>query len=83
MTLLDTHKFTPEGTSEPVSYTTYKSSEGILAALENAAGPQNVRAILNGERGVITSCGSGMTACIIWLALKQLGTERIALYDEV
>ena len=64
-------------------YTTYKSSEGILAALEDAAGPENASAILNGERGVIASCGSGMSACIIWLALKQLGTERITLYDEV
>jgi len=33
---------------------------------------------------VVVSCGSGMTAAIIWLALQLLGTKaNIALYDEV
>ena len=33
------------------------------------------------ERPVITSCGSGLTAAILWLALDALGKEPQALYD--
>lgn len=30
---------------------------------------------------VITSCGSGVTAAILWLALDTIGTPPVALYD--
>jgi thiosulfate/3-mercaptopyruvate sulfurtransferase len=33
------------------------------------------------DRPVITSCGSGVTAAILWLALDALGKEPKALYD--
>jgi thiosulfate/3-mercaptopyruvate sulfurtransferase len=33
------------------------------------------------ERPVITSCGSGVTAAILWLALDALGKPPAALYD--
>lgn len=33
------------------------------------------------ERPVITSCGSGVSAAILWLALDALGKEPKALYD--
>ena len=33
------------------------------------------------DRPVITSCGSGVTAAILWLALDALGHEPKALYD--
>jgi len=33
------------------------------------------------EKPVITSCGSGVTAAILWLALDALGKEPSALYD--
>jgi thiosulfate/3-mercaptopyruvate sulfurtransferase len=33
------------------------------------------------ERPVITSCGSGLTAAIVWLALDALGKPPAALYD--
>jgi thiosulfate/3-mercaptopyruvate sulfurtransferase len=33
------------------------------------------------DRPVITSCGSGVTAAILWLALEALGKEPSALYD--
>ena len=82
-TLLDTHSYTPSGSSDPVSYTTLKSNEGLHQALNNAVGPAYAQAVLKGERGVVASCGSGMTAGVIWLALKSLGAERVALYDEV
>lgn len=33
------------------------------------------------ERPVITSCGSGVTAAVLWLALDALGKPPAALYD--
>jgi len=33
------------------------------------------------DKPVITSCGSGVTAAILWLALDALGKEPMALYD--
>jgi thiosulfate/3-mercaptopyruvate sulfurtransferase len=33
------------------------------------------------DRPVITSCGSGVSAAILWLALDALGKEPVALYD--
>jgi thiosulfate/3-mercaptopyruvate sulfurtransferase len=33
------------------------------------------------EAPVITSCGSGVTAAILWLALDALGSPPKALYD--
>jgi thiosulfate/3-mercaptopyruvate sulfurtransferase len=33
------------------------------------------------EKPVITSCGSGLTAAILWLALDALGKPPKALYD--
>jgi thiosulfate/3-mercaptopyruvate sulfurtransferase len=33
------------------------------------------------DQPVITSCGSGVSAAILWLALDALGKEPVALYD--
>ena len=33
------------------------------------------------NRPVVTSCGSGVTACILTLALARLGHSRNAVYD--
>ncbi len=50
-----------------------------------AAPPRSAAALAAGgvdlARPVITSCGSGVTAAIIWLALDALGKEPRALYD--
>lgn len=35
-----------------------------------------------GELAATNTCGSGMSAAIIWLALNQLGVQS-AIYDEV
>jgi thiosulfate/3-mercaptopyruvate sulfurtransferase len=32
-------------------------------------------------RPVVTTCGSGMTACTLAFALYRLGKEDVALYD--
>jgi len=56
--------------------------------LENGrlADPDKIRAAFSAggvdlDRPVITSCGSGVTAAILWLALDALGKEPAALYD--
>jgi thiosulfate/3-mercaptopyruvate sulfurtransferase len=56
--------------------------------LENGrlAAPERLAAALTAagvdlDRPVITSCGSGVTAAILWLALDALGREPKALYD--
>lgn len=33
------------------------------------------------HRPIVTSCGSGVTACILALALHELGLPRVAVYD--
>lgn len=45
-----------------------------LAAAFTAAG-------VDPDKPIITSCGSGVTAAILWLALDALGKEPAALYD--
>jgi len=39
--------------------------------------------IIEGEKSVVTTCGSGMTAAVLWLGLRLIGVQNIALYDEV
>jgi thiosulfate/3-mercaptopyruvate sulfurtransferase len=68
---------------EPLKFTTLASSQRIIEALEKALGTEHARDVLTGKRGVVTSCGSGMTAGVLWLGLQLLGVERVALYDEV
>jgi thiosulfate/3-mercaptopyruvate sulfurtransferase len=46
-------------------------------ALEAAFARANVRA----EDAVVASCGSGVTACVVALALHRLGRRRVAVYD--
>ena len=64
-------------------YTTFLTPSEIQNALEATIGPAEVKKILKGERFVITSCGSGMTAGVLWLGLQLLGAQKIGLYDEV
>ncbi|SEQ01059.1 thiosulfate/3-mercaptopyruvate sulfurtransferase [Faunimonas pinastri] len=54
--------------------------EGTLAA------PEAIRASFQGagvdlSRPVVTSCGSGVTAAVLSLALAQIGKEDVRLYD--
>lgn len=61
-----------------------KSPEAIRAAVLAAVGgnEQVLRDVLDGKRSVVNTCGSGMTACIVWLGLQLTGV-RSAVYDEV
>jgi len=33
------------------------------------------------DKPIITSCGSGVSAALLWLALDAIGSEPAALYD--
>jgi thiosulfate/3-mercaptopyruvate sulfurtransferase len=52
---------------------TMKGPDGLRAALAQAG--------VDLDRPVITTCGSGVTAAVISLALDRLGHKRHALYD--
>jgi len=80
-TFLETHnEERPDGST--VAYTTLRPATGILESLQAALGPEYTKEVLSGKRSIITTCGSGMTAGILWLGLKTLGVENIGLYDE-
>lgn len=57
--------FNPDGT--------YKDREGLRAAFEKSG--------VDLSRPVITSCGSGITACVVAFGMHLLGKRDVALYD--
>ncbi|KAI0034909.1 thiosulfate sulfurtransferase [Vararia minispora EC-137] len=66
-----------------LSYTTLLPREGIIAALETAVGKDTAKDILSGRRKVTMTCGSGMTAAVLWLGLKSVNPEiPVSIYDE-
>ena len=78
--VLDTHEL------DGRTYTTMKPQHElwkIVASILGEEGMEKVRhdGSAKGSVGVTFSCGSGMTACILWLALQQLGING-AIYDE-
>lgn len=66
-----------------VRYSTFLSIPELRQALVGAIGDEQAKLVIAGKRPIVTSCGSGMTASILWLGLRMLGTSRVALYDEV
>lgn len=52
---------------------TFKAPADLRALFERAG--------VDLSRPVVTSCGSGVVACSLALALRQLGKEDVALYD--
>jgi thiosulfate/3-mercaptopyruvate sulfurtransferase len=66
------------------TFTTFLPPKELRRNLEDAVGTEYARLILDGQRRVTTTCGSGMTAAILWLGLKLINeTTPVALYDEV
>ncbi|KAF9560216.1 Rhodanese-like protein [Agrocybe pediades] len=63
-------------------YSTFLPPEEIRKALENAIGPAETEKVIQGQRSVTASCGSGMTAGVLWLGLQLLGVKNVGLYDE-
>jgi thiosulfate/3-mercaptopyruvate sulfurtransferase len=54
--------------------------DGALADPETITAAVRAAGI-DADRPVITSCGSGVTAAILWLALDAIGHPPVALYD--
>jgi thiosulfate/3-mercaptopyruvate sulfurtransferase len=64
-------------------YTTFLPKPDLYQALVEAVGFETATAITRGQIPVTTSCGSGMSAGVLWLGLKLLEAENVSLYDEV
>ena len=69
-------------------YTSYKSPEDIKVALVDAAGGADAWKEIQDGKGVVFSCGSGMTAAVGWLGNELLkekgeGAVKTSIYDEV
>lgn len=73
-----------EPSSTQPSYKTLLPRDKLKDAILKALGGDQAKlqALLAGKLRVVNSCGSGMTAAIIWLALQELGVKS-AVYDEV
>lgn len=82
-TFLQSRTYTPTGQGAPITFTEMASSSALHESLEGAVGKELADQIRSGKRSVAASCGSGMTAGVIWLALKIMGVEKVGLYDEV
>ena len=58
---------------------------GQLVQSHNRVGPLGLQpplqAGVDGSKPVVTSCGSGITACILTLAMVQAGLPAGAVYD--
>ncbi|EMD41706.1 hypothetical protein CERSUDRAFT_79345 [Gelatoporia subvermispora B] len=67
--------------SDGQPYATLRTPKDIRSSLEGALPSEHLQAILEGRRPVTASCGSGMTAGILWLGLRSLGAKA-AIYDE-
>lgn len=65
-------------------YTIFKSPFELRKAIDDAVGEKNAELILRNEIPIVTSCGSGMTAAVVWLGLRLLNVDKeVSLYDEV
>ncbi|KAJ7071252.1 Rhodanese-like domain-containing protein [Mycena amicta] len=64
------------------TYSTFLTEDKLRTAVVDALGPERAQAVFRGNVPVIASCGSGMTAAILWLGLQLLGVNKISIYDE-
>ncbi|GAA5930215.1 thiosulfate sulfurtransferase [Sporobolomyces koalae] len=64
-------------------FKTLLSKEELERVFVGVMGQDAWEAVKKGERKVINTCGSGMTAAILWLALQRAGaSEKVSIYDE-
>ena len=54
----------------------FKDIEALSKVFENAGID-----VANTEKTIVATCGTGVTACILTLALKLLGRDDVAVYD--
>jgi thiosulfate/3-mercaptopyruvate sulfurtransferase len=78
-----------EPASDSKPYTSYKPHDQLKEVLVNAVGGKDAWSTLQrGEKSVVFSCGSGMTAAVGWLANEVVREQegqspKSAIYDEV
>ena len=66
------------------TFSTFLTPNDLRRKLIEAVGPEHAQQILEGKRGVSATCGSGMTAGILWMGLKLIEESTlVSLYDEV
>ncbi|KAG8913715.1 hypothetical protein FRC01_004414 [Tulasnella sp. 417] len=68
-----------QASSDGSSYTTLLPPNSLLSEVEKIVGEHGFDGLKSKQ--IINSCGSGMTAAVIWLALQELGVNS-SLYDE-
>ncbi len=66
--------------SANVPYSSLLNADGTLKSMDDLQSAF-AGAGLDPARPVITSCGSGVTACILMLALELIGKSDVAVYD--
>jgi len=65
------------------TFTTFLAPNDLRRRLIESVGTEHAQLILEGKRGVSATCGSGMTAGILWLGLKLIEESTlVSLYDE-
>jgi hypothetical protein len=66
------------------TFTTFLPPNELHRKLADAVGTEYAQLIIDGKRSVATTCGSGMTAGILWLGLKLIEeSTSVAIFDEV
>ncbi|KAF8523064.1 Rhodanese-like domain-containing protein [Hysterangium stoloniferum] len=69
------------------SYTTLRTPDEITEQLTQAVGVEYAGQILNGQRSAVATCGSGMTAAVLWLGISSVWEAQgrdftMGIYDE-
>jgi thiosulfate/3-mercaptopyruvate sulfurtransferase len=70
------------------SYTTLRTPDEIIEQLKQSMGAQYANQVLNGQRSIVATCGSGMTAAVLWLGISSVWESQnknftMGIYDEV
>ncbi|KAF8521477.1 Rhodanese-like domain-containing protein [Gautieria morchelliformis] len=69
-------------------YTTLRPPQELSEDIRKSLGTDFGNQVLGGERRIVTTCGSGMTAAVLWLGLssiweaQQRGAPALSIYDE-
>jgi len=72
----------PESSTSP-PYKTLLPPADLDKVFSDALGADRWALVKKGDKPVIGTCGSGMTAAVLWLALQRAGAPPIDIYDEV
>ena len=92
---LESHKPPSRSVLTPIpshlsdGYTKLRSPEALSQELHKSVGPSLAEQILRGQRKIVMTCGSGMTAAILWLGLSTIWEAQkkegitLGLFDEV